>query len=68
MLTNQFQQGGEAIWGLFGNSLALHQKLVLKTKASDKAKFVLLPPLYLETGAQSLIGQIKEPKAPQKTL
>lgn len=29
---------------------------------------MFLPPLYLETGAQSLIGQIIEPEAAQKTL
>lgn len=29
---------------------------------------MFLSPLYLETGAQGLSGQIKEPEAAQKTL
>ena len=59
---------GEDIRGLIGKNLALHQKPFLKAKAFNKARFMFLPLLYLETGAQSLIGQIKELEAPQKTL
>lgn len=55
---------GEDIRGLTGNNLALHQKPFLKTKPFNKARFTFLPLLYLETGAQSLVGQIKEVEAP----
>lgn len=67
MLITSFSKD-EDIPGLIGNNIALLRQLFLKTKALDKAGFMFLPPLYLETGAQSLIGWIKELWAPQKTL
>lgn len=55
MLITSFSKD-EDIPGLIGNNIALLRQLFFKTKALDKAGFMFLPPLYLETGAQSLIG------------